>query len=186
MNAPPVAGIVVRFCLIALIQIPVIFFAQCRVSKDPGAGADPTDLLPRDNDISGYTQKGSAAVMTDQQSIFNAIDGEAQKYIDYGFQEGVNQLYSNGSIDIDIQIFNQGTQANAQDIYNLFYPPSPQVLADKNPMVVVDLSLSTGYQVLYTKQSIFMRITTTEKTDIALNTAKQFYYNINNKIGSAD
>lgn len=169
-------------CRIACILLPILLLSQCRISKDPGAGADPTDLLPLDNDISGYTQKGSAAVMTDEQSIFNAIDGGAQKYIDYGFQEGVSQEYSNGSIDIDVQIYNQGTQTNAQDLYQYFFPTAPEILSTANPMVVVDNSLPSTYQILYTKESIFMRITTTEKTDIALNTAKQFYYNINNKI----
>jgi hypothetical protein len=161
----------------------LLLASQCRISQNAGASSDPADLLPIDNDISGFLKKGSASVMTDQQSIFSAIDGEAQRYIDYGFQEGVKQLYSNGSIDIDVQLFNQGTETNAQGIFERFYPTSPQLISTKNPIVVVDLSLSTGYTVLYTKQNIFLRISTTEKSDFALNMAKQFYWNIDKKIG---
>ena len=157
---------------------------QCRISKDPGAGADPQDYLPLDNDISGYVKKGSASTMTDQQSIFNAIDGAAQSYINYGFQEGVVQLYSNGSVDINVEIFNQGTQPNAQSLFNYFMPTSTEFLSLSNPAVVVDLSQATSYTIQYTKQSIFMRITTTEKSDFALDMAKQFYFNIDNKIGT--
>jgi hypothetical protein len=167
------------FCALLLLLIS----AQCRISKNVGASADPADLLPLDNDISGFAKKGSASVMTDQQSIFNAIDGEAQRYIDYGFQEGVKQLYSNGNVDIDVQLFNQGDATNAQDLYERFRPTSPQFLSYNNPKVVVDLSLSTGYQILYAKSSMFLRISTTEKSDFALNMAKQFYWNIDKKIG---
>ncbi len=156
---------------------------QCRISKDPGAGADPQDYLPLDNDISGYVKKGSVSLMTDEQSIYAAIDGAAQSYITYGFEEGVVQLYSNGSVDVNVEIFNQGTQANAQGLFNYFMPTSQEILSQSNPEVVVDLSQATSYTIQYTKQSIFMRITTTEKSDFALDMAEQFYYNIDNKIG---
>lgn len=163
-----------------------LLLTSCRISKNPGSAADPADLLPIDNDISGFVKKGSTSVMTDQQSIFNAIDGEAQRYIDYGFIEGVKQLYSNGSVDIDVQLFNQGDETNAQSLFERFYPTSPELISQKNPIVVIDHSLSTGYQILYTKQSILLRISTTEKSDFALNMAKQFYWNIDKKIGTGE
>jgi hypothetical protein len=159
-------------------------FASCRFSQNPEAAADPADLLPIDNDISGFLKKGSTSVMTDQQSIFNAINGEAQRYIDYGFMEGVKQLYSNGSVDIDIQLFNQGDETNAENLFERFYPTSPEVISQKNPTVVIDHSLASGYQILYVKKNIFLRISTTEKSDFALNMAKQFYWNIDKKIGT--
>ena len=160
-----------------------LLLVQCRISKSPGAGADPADFLPIDNDISGFVKKGSLSTMTDEQSIYAAIDGAAQTYITYGFQEGVVQLYSNGSIDVNVAIFNQGTETSAQDLFNFFYPTSPNLISTKNPIVVVDLSQATSYTIQYAKQSIFLRITTTEKSDFALNMAKQFYWNIDKKIG---
>ena len=167
----------------AFIVTLVLLLAQCRISKSPGAGADPADFLPIDNDISGFVKKGSMSSMTDEQSIYAAIDGAAQRYIDYGFQEGVVQLYSNGSIDINVAIFNQGTEESTQQLFNFFYPTSPELISVKNPIVVVDLSQATSYTIQYAKQSIFLRISTTEKSDFALNMAKQFYWNIDKKIG---
>jgi hypothetical protein len=164
---------------IAVLSVP----SACRFTSPTGAAADPADMLPLDNDISGFLKKGSTSVMTDQQTIFNAIDGEAQRYIDYGFMEGVNQLYSNSAVDIDVQIFNQGNATNAQDLYTYFASSiSPQPLNAPGAEAVIDNSLPTGYQILYTRQNIFMRVTTTEKSDFALNMAKQFYRNIDNKI----
>lgn len=175
-----------RFTLNACAAVPLILILlmQCRLSDNPGAASDPTDLLPADNDISGFLRKGGAAVMTDQQSIYNAIDGQAEVYIDYGFAEGVKQLYSNGTVDIDVQIFNQGSEENALGLFDRFYPPSPELISRKNPEVVIDHSLSTGYQIQYARESILMRISTTEKSDFALNMAKQFYRNIDGKIGN--
>lgn len=168
------------FCLLCLAAVCVPL--SCRFTSATGAAADPADMLPLDNDISGFAKKGSSSVMTDQQTIFNAIDGEAQRYIDYGFMEGVSQLYSNGSVDVDVQIFNQGTETNALDLYNYFIPTSSQPIPWPGAEVVIDNSLPNGYQILYTRQNIFMRVTTTEKSDFALNMAKQFYRNIDNKI----
>jgi hypothetical protein len=163
---------------IAVLSVPL----ACRFTSPTGAAADPADMLPLDNDISGFLKKGSTSVMTDQQTIFNAIDGEAQRYIDYGFMEGVNQLYSNGAVDIDVQIFNQGTATNAQDLYNYFFPTSSQPIDEPGANVVINHGLPNGYEILYARQNIFMRVTTTEKSDFALNMAKQFYRNIDNKI----
>jgi hypothetical protein len=154
----------------------------CRPTDAAGASADPADLLPLDNDISGFLKKGSTAVMTDQQTIYNAIDGAAQVYIDFNFREGVEQLYSNGSVDVDVQIFNQGDPQDALNLYNNFYPTSPQAISQPDAQVVVDNSVATGYKIQYTRQNVFMRINTTVKSDFALNMAKQFYRNIDNKI----
>jgi hypothetical protein len=171
-----------RLLLASIVIFALLLSVSCRISQNASSASDPADLLPLDNDISGFSKKGSISVMTDQQSIFNAINGEAQRYIDYGFMEGVKQLYSNGGVDIDVQIFNQGNLANADGLYQRFFPTAPEIISENNPKVVIDNSLTTGYQILYTKQNIFLRISTTEKSDFALNMAKQFYWNIDKKI----
>jgi hypothetical protein len=160
--------------------------AGCRTSAGAGAGSDPADLLPLDNDISGFLRKGNAAVMTDEGSIYAAIDGNAKKYIDYGFIDGVIQKFSNGSLDIEVWIFNQGSSANAQDVYRFFYPPSPEVLSSGALQVVVDYSLPVSYSLFYQYHHVFMQINTTEKSDFALNMAKQFYMNIHAKISAGN
>lgn len=172
-------------CFIATVILLLILLTfGCRKSVDSGAGADPTDLLPVNNDISGFTKKGSPAIMTDEQSIFDAIDGAAGKYIDYGFVEGAQQMYSNGSIDIDVQILNQGTEKNAGGVFDDFYPSSPEEISSANPEVVIEHALLTGYVIYYTRDNIFMQIHTFDKSNYALNMAKQFVWNIDMKISS--
>jgi hypothetical protein len=156
---------------------------QCQKSADPGAGADPTDLLPADEDISGFKKKGDAAVMTDYQTIMDAIDGAAEKYIDYGFVEGVQQMYSNGNVDIDVQIFNHGSSENAKGIFQEFYPQSAETVMKENPEIVIDLSLIGAYTVNYIRNSMYMAIITSEKSDFARNMAMQFTLNVDVKIG---
>ncbi len=140
------------------------------------------DILPVDNDISGFLKKGNAAVMTDAKSIYDAIDGAAEKYVELGFVEGVFQKYSNGSSDVDVSVFNQSTNQNAMDVLQEFYPGSPEVLASGQVTMVVDHGLMTGYSIHYVKGSFYMRIDTREKTDFLLNMAKQFCLNIGAKI----
>jgi len=157
---------------------------SCRKSVDAGAGADPTDLLPANNDISGFQKKGNPAIMTDEQTIFEAIDGAAGKYIDYGFVEGAQQMYSNGNVDIDVQILNQGSEINARGIFQDFYPSSPEILSSGVPEVVIEHALLTGYVIYYVRDNIFMQIKTFDKSTYALNMAKQFVWNIDLKIMS--
>jgi hypothetical protein len=160
---------------------------QCRITGNAGGISDPTDLLPIDNDVSGFLRKGSTAIMNDQQSIYAAIDGQAEVYIDYGFTEGVMQRFSNGNIDIEVEIFNQSNENNAKGIFERFYPTSPELISQKNPIVVIDHSLASQYQMQYARQNIFMRIISmNEKSDFALNMVKQFYYNIDKKIGTSE
>jgi len=172
------------YSIIRLILIlgSLMFVPQCRWSQNASGAIDPADLLPIDNDISGYLRKGSTAIMTDEQSIYAAIDGEAQLYIDYGFMEGVNQLYSNGNIDIGVQLFNQGNSTNAKELFDHFQPTSPELLSQNDSTALIENALASQYEIIATNQSFLIRITTTEKTDFALNMAKQFYWNINNKI----
>ncbi len=162
-----------------------LVFLGCRKSVDSGAGADPADLLPANDDISGFQKKGSPAIMTDYQSIMDAIDGAAQKFIDYGFIEGVQQLYSNGSIDIDVHILNQGTKQNAEQIFIEFKPSSPEEISSGDgglPWVLIEHALLTGYSLNYQQGNIYMEIIASEKTTFALNMLKQFYLNIDGKI----
>lgn len=164
--------------LAALALCPV----SCDKSADPGAGADPVDMLPMDNDISGFTRKGAPAVMTDAQSIYDAIDGAAEKYIELGFVEGVFQKYGNGSTDLDVAVFNQGTHANALSVVTEFYPSSPEVLLSGTETLIADHGLTAGYSVHYVKGLIYLRVDTREKNDFTLNMAKQFCLNIGSKI----
>jgi hypothetical protein len=173
---------------IGMITLVILLLSSaCRRSVDSEAGSDPVDLLPVNDDISGFQKKGSPAIMTDYQSIMDAIDGAAQKYIDYGFIEGVQQLYSNGSIDIDVHILNQGTEYNAEQIFIEFKPSSPEEISSGEgglPHVLIEHALLTGYSLFYQQGNIFMEIIASEKTTFALNMLKQFYLNIDGKIES--
>lgn len=168
-----------------LILLTMLITFGCRKTVGTGAGSDPTDLLPVNDDISGFKKKGSAAIMTDYQTIMDAIDGAAEKYIDYGFVEGAQQMYSNGSIDIDIHIMNHGNYQNAKGIYDYFRPSSPEEISTTVPEIVIEHALLTGYALYYMRDNIFIEIYTFEKTNFALNMAKQFVWNIDKKIASS-
>jgi hypothetical protein len=166
----------------SLLLFCILAFAGCQKSTSPGAGADPVDLLPADNDVSGFLKKGNPSILTDAASIYEAIDGAAEKYIELGFVEGVFLKYSNGSADIDVSIFNHGTNENALKVLEEFYPSSPEVLLSGVETMVVDHGLLVGYSIHYVKGSLYMRLDTKEKTDFILNMAKQFCLSIGSKI----
>ena len=45
--------------VVIVLAMLLMFLTVCRKSVDPGAGADPGDLLPVNDDISGFKKKGS-------------------------------------------------------------------------------------------------------------------------------
>jgi hypothetical protein len=111
-----------------LLLLCFLLILSCEKSSNPGAASDPVDLLPLDNDISGFKRSGSAALLSDAASIYEAIDGAAEKYIDLGFVEGVFLKYNNTVSDIDVLVFNHGSLANALRVLDEFKPSSPEVL----------------------------------------------------------
>jgi len=124
--------------------------------------------------------------MTDQQSIFNAIDGEAQRYIDYGFIEGVKQTLQQRRRGYSIFSFQtKARNKNAQNLFERFFPTSPELISQKNPIVVIDHSLSSGYQILYTKPEHFAEDLNNGKIRFRLEHGQnKFYWNIDKKIGT--
>ena len=169
------------FYLILLsLLIASLFF--CRKSVSVGPVSDPSDILPKKDDISGFKEKGARVIMNDKGAVAEAIDGAVEKYVNNGFVEAVQQLYSNGSIDIDIHIFNYGTNENAKAIFEDFYPSTPEVLSKGVVDVVIEHGILTTYVLNYARENIFVELIAYEKSDFSLNILKQFYLNIDGKI----
>jgi len=159
-----------------------LFLTDCRKSIGAGAVADPGDLLPKKDDISGFKEKGTTAIMNDKNAVAEAIDGAVEKYTGNGFVEGVQQLYSNGSFDVDIHIFNYVTDYNARAVFDDFYPSTPDVLSQGIVNVVIEQGLNEAFALYYVRENIYMELIVYEKSDFSLNILKLYYLNIDGKI----
>lgn len=82
--------------LLAIVLLIIAAFgAGCKNATPDGDGiVDLVSLLPDENDISGWSRDGNAGEYNSIGDLYDAIDGEAQVYSDYGFREAVVQEYT--------------------------------------------------------------------------------------------
>ncbi len=95
----------------------------CYCDGSSNGAKDPSELLPGERDISGWMQSGDARIANDPQSLYNEINGGADKYIEFGFVSGAFQNYESGSFNFDIavEIYNMDLKENAIKIYDNLY-----------------------------------------------------------------
>jgi len=66
-------------------------------AKDPDEASSlltPIDLIPADDEISGWVKLGVYDEATDYDSLYDLIDGGAQIFIDNGFVSSAFQQYN--------------------------------------------------------------------------------------------
>ncbi|MFC1683834.1 hypothetical protein ACFL0G_06495, partial [Candidatus Zixiibacteriota bacterium] len=80
-------------------------------------GAEGLDsFLPASGELAGWT---TYQWPQDEDDLYWLINGAGQVFIDRGFQEAVFQKYYDADfIKLDLEIYDQGTSANAESTYH--------------------------------------------------------------------
>lgn len=80
------------------------------------------DLLTQDNEITGWSYSGSGWTASSITELSEYINGMAETYNQYGFEEAAQQSYSgtldNTSSTLQIIIYDMGSEENAKDMYD--------------------------------------------------------------------
>ncbi len=98
------------FCF-CLIQIFLILSGQQMDAKEP----DLTQLLPLS--IAGWERTDEDKYF-DEENLFNYINGGAELYISYGFNNVISRRYSkNGNSQIAVEIFDMKNSRNAYGVF---------------------------------------------------------------------
>jgi hypothetical protein len=172
------------FVIILMLAIP----ASC--SKDKAINSedvDPVDLLPKAGDISGWTPQGDPDVWVGDD-LYQPINGAAEIYIRYGFEEAAFQEYlgtgSWSSTNLSVQVFQQESVAQAQDLYE--DPGSgtgtPWTGSDAAGTQARTEQFSLSCTVEFYESKFFVHIDIASGEDQALDVAKLFARSVSNKI----
>ncbi len=106
----------IPFLIIILISI---YFCTSSVyeSKDQVHELGIKDLLPRDDEVNGWSPEGETEY-AEGEDLFLLIDGGAQIYHEYGFKKAAYQRYSdkNGK-SINLELYEMSSQEAAYGIY---------------------------------------------------------------------
>ena len=94
-------------------------------SEDKGSNSqkkilDPVDLLPEAGEISGWTPQGEPQEWVGE-ALYQPINGAAEIYLLYGFQEAAFQDYQGSgswsAVNLSVRIFRQESAAQAKALY---------------------------------------------------------------------
>jgi len=177
------------------ILFSVIIFASCSensgTNNNNGGTLSPAELLPASNEISGWvkgTDTGDYGEADDLESLEALIDGAAELYIQYGFVEGVFQIY-NGTIgnevEAEVYIGDHGSEGNTAAIFddeNLI--PGNLTPWEAGDEAVID-ETALSYIIIHAREGkYYIRVQVGKGNDdtIALLTAEQFITTIINEI----
>lgn len=146
-------------------------------SKGPSKALEPVDLLPESGDIQGWNRAGPTQIASTYDKLYNYIDGAADLYIDHGFEAYAAQRYEGtGGLSVEISIYDQGDPLSARELYNdpLMVPTPHRVLPDLGGEARLNESGLFDYTIEFYQGRFFVRVTVSDTSDDALNTALLF------------
>lgn len=164
---------------------------SCGEDDGPGgAVADVSDFLPGDGDVTGWATEGSPREANDESSLYDIIDGGAAVYVEWGFQQGVEQAYAGtvagtaaGAV---IRVFDQGTVANASGVFQdeRVAPPGaiPWTDVGDSARVRTDLFQDQGIDLRQERYYVEVRVGNGGDRDVALDVAELFAIHVSEKI----
>jgi len=103
-------------------------------------------------DISGWTPQGEPS-RYGPDGLWEVINGAADAFLNYGFEELTTQQYSNGSVTVTVNAYDMGTPLNAYGIYRV-EAPEGDPLVDAGSEAVV----SPPYQCLLLKDRTYVKV----------------------------
>ena len=171
----------ILYMAIAII-ITSIFFFSCGGENDAideNGGEklkykNPIELLPRDNDISGWMRENFAEA-TNYASLYDLIDGAAQIFIDNGFVSAVFQNYVDGSgLQLELRVYEMDSMENARWVYDELSQVAIIPWVDVVDTGRIDNSTLATYSVEFQYENFFVQNIIHEKSDRSLEIAKLF------------
>ncbi len=149
---------------------------------------DVVDLIPSNNEISGWVRDGAMDVAENETQLYALIDGAGQVYVDNGFVKSAFQDYTGDVIgnlrNLRLWAFDMGNSTNAQAVYH----DSRIETGAETPWTEtghagtdarIDETLLFDYKIDFWEDRFYVEIIIyDEKTPAGLNIAKLFAINV--------
>ncbi|TET59720.1 MAG: hypothetical protein E3J47_08045 [Candidatus Stahlbacteria bacterium] len=168
-----------------------LLFCFC-AQEDQTETKDVVDLVPTDNEISGWTRSSAMTVAEGETQLYALINGAGQVYIDNGFvksafQNYVGEVSGNPIVELKLQIFDQGDTTNAKNVYDEVAQgtETPWIEQDHAGMEARYELVTTGfgYYILeFWNDRFYTYIEINDGTQAGLDIAKLFALNIDTAI----
>ncbi|MEO0206638.1 MAG: DUF6599 family protein [candidate division WOR-3 bacterium] len=146
---------------------------------------DAVDLVPLDNEISGWTKNSAMQIAENETQLYSLIDGEAPDYINRGFVKCAFQSYFDNQqvIELHLRIFDQGDTLNAKSVYDFKAIGSEIPWTDGNAGEEARYKIEGfSYTLDFWDDRFYVYINITDNTQSGLDIAQMFALNISSAI----
>ncbi|HEC77626.1 MAG TPA: hypothetical protein ENI34_00605 [candidate division WOR-3 bacterium] len=173
--------------LVFLILLLVVFCTKEETQIEP---KDVVELVPLDNEISGWTRSSAMEIAENETQLYDIIDGAGQVYIDNNFVKFVRQFYEgdiSGAVTIELHIADMNDTVNAKNVYDDQATGNEIPWTNDNAGVEARYKLVTGiavnyYELDFWDDKFYSWIYIGDDSDAALDVAKLFALNISEAI----
>ncbi len=145
------------------------------------------DLLPKNNELSGWTRAGEYWTAGSDGDLTTYINGEAVIYTNRGFVEASKQEYQGVILgeteSVEVRIFDQGSNTNAKSVYDeIVRQMSNPIPWDGAGDEARKERFSLSQRIVFYKSKYFVSLTVSTGLDEALVLLQQFANNISSEI----
>ncbi len=162
----------------------IILVLSCAKKEEPTA-KDVVDLVPLDNEISGWARSSAMQIAENQTQLYSLIDGEAPDYINRGFVKCAFQSYLDNQqvVELRLRIFDQGDTVNAKDVYDFKATGAETPWTDGNAGKEARYKIEGfSYTLDFWDDRFYVYINIADNSQSGLDVAKLFALNISSAI----
>jgi hypothetical protein len=133
----------------------ILILAACVPSAPTATPLPLDDLFPSDGSISGWDAP-DAALTYERDNLYNLVDGQADAFFAYGFEQVAVRRYQNAAgARLNVEVWQL---ANSADAYGLFHSG----MAGQPVAIGVEGDSDPGRRLAFWQQRYFVSITATE------------------------
>jgi hypothetical protein len=172
-----------------LIPVLLMVLVSC-TETDQTVAKDAVDLVPADNEISGWTRNGAMDIAENETQLWDLINGEGQVFIDKEFVKFVQQRYqgelSGNQRELRLRIVDMGDTTTAKDVYDEIGFGSETPWTEEGHAGTearIEEGFISDYRIDFWEGKFYVTLTLfMEKTQAGLNVAKLFAINVSEAI----
>ncbi len=164
----------VKYCCFLCVAVLTILSGCGENEGNARTLLTPADLLPDDNDISGWVTLGAYEEANDNDGLYDIINGGAEIFIDEEFVSAVFQMYIGDMGITRVNIYDQENEINAIAIYERVAVGIGMPWNGAGTEARIDESGLDSYKVEFWQESFYVEVIIEERTEEALNVAKLF------------
>ena len=133
----------------------ILILTACQPSVTAATPLSLDTLLPAGGSISGWDAPGGILTY-DRENLYNLVDGQADAFFAYGFEQVAVQRYQNGTgARLNVEIWQL---ADSADAYGLFHSG----IAGQPASIGVEGDSDPGRRLAFWQQRYFVSVTATE------------------------